>query len=207
MKWKWLRILYTFIKSANLHWAWKDFLYFFIVFFDSFMINFRILVSVNTAAPAKQTEPSLSVATKTPIPHQPRNLQLWVKLLLPTQSNLPAWLWQYFLAVSWWHSTFSRTCKKSFHCTIPAICLSLGSKSVASWCRFGLCSAKKLHNFSCMCHRIGRGMPILAKPHSCPKKTRETETDTGCLRIKNKLKFLSWYFDISADFLLVCVLL
>ena len=66
---------------------------------------------------------------------------------------------------------------------------------------------KKLRNFSCMCHRSGRCMPILAKPRSCPKKPRETETDTGCLRIKNKLKFLSWYFDISVDFLLVCVLL
>ena len=32
-------------------------------------------------------------------------------------------------------------------------------------------SKKKLRNFSCMCHRSGRCMPILAKPRSCPKKT------------------------------------
>ena len=82
------------------------------------MFNFRILGSVIIAALAKQTEPKLIVATKIPIHHQPRNLQHWVKPPLPTQSNLPARLWQYFLAVSWWHSTFSRTCKKN-HFIVP----------------------------------------------------------------------------------------
>ena len=109
-------------------------------FFNSFMFNFRILGSVIIAALAKQTEPRLTVATKIPIHHQPRNLQHWVKPLLPTQFNPPAWLWQYFLAVSWWHSTFSRTCKKIISSYHSGHLFVVGIKKRR---KLSLCSAKK----------------------------------------------------------------
>ena len=80
---------------------------------------------------------------------------------------------QHDFGIIFWQSPggiqlFQELVKKSFHRTIPAICLLLGSKSGAS---SACAQQKKLRNFSCMCHRSGRCMPILAKPRSCPKKT------------------------------------
>ena len=117
---------------------------------------------------------------------------------------------QHDFGIIFWQSPggiqlFQELVKKSFHRTIPAICLLLGSKSGAS----SACAQQK-KNFatSAVCAtEVGVACLFWQSRAHVQKKPRETETDTGCLRIKNKLKFLSWYFDMSADFLLVCVLL
>merc|ERR1712210_323452 len=101
---------------------------------------------------------------------------------------------QHDFGIIFWQSPggiqlFQELVKKSFHRTIPAICLLLGSKSGAS----SACAQqkKKLRNFSCMCHRSGRCMPILAKPRSCPKNLERLKQTPVVYASKNKLKFLS----------------
>ena len=160
--------------------------------FFSFIFHFRILVLANFAVPVliKQMQQNRYVVTKTQIHPQLRQLQfLILQLLALPQFKLSAWHWQ-FLAVSWWHSIFSRTCKiQNLHYHSGHL-MSLGSKE--AWANCPANASNKIKTFNNSWH----------VPHRSRKKNSKQKTSRDWNRHRlfshqnnTEEKMFGWYFN------------